>query len=406
MTRFLKVIFAIILILSAATPYTQGKSVAAESFNGRINLEFKPNDTVMDPNKPILYMTKLGSQTLYAVNFTTGEIGTLTLPYPAERLDLFDNKLYITQHKMSHEYRADIRTGAIAEVDTETFSLNSVLDINEDPYDIAVDSNGYVYISPGSDQWGDLRVYSMTEKTEIIQNPNKTSIYYKSFIHFNPATSKVYAMDKESSPTDFEAFEVVDGAIINNHYDSIYHGDYDMEGISRFSHDGLNLYDNSGNVFNLAPYQSGDMVFNFSFGKGYNDYAFSTEQGLTFGASKTRGIDVYEYGTNEYLYALRKDLRVQELHLQNGLLVTINKDGNGQYFIETMNSDTPPSSGLPDTPGVPAASGPIDNLGFTPKDTAIDPLKPVVYLTRPESNTIYSANYETGEIKALALPYP
>jgi glucan-binding YG repeat protein len=405
LNRLSKLFLVFVLLLTVVAPYTQGKSVEAESVNGRINLDFVPNDTVMDPNKPILYMTNLGSETLYAVNVSTGEIKTLSLPYPAERLDLFENKLYVTQHKMSHVNRSETRIGAIAEVNTETFMLNSVLDINEDPYDIAVDSNGYVFVSPGSNQWGNLRVFSMKEKAEITQDKFKTGMYHRSDIRFNHATSKIYSIHKESSPTDIDAYEVVNG-VIQNHYDSIYHGDYDMRGISGFSQDGLNLYDNSGNVFKLTSVQSGDMIFNFTFGKGYNDYAFSTEQKLTFGASKTRGIDVYEYGTNKYLYALRQDLRVQELYLQNGLLVTLNKDGNGQYFIESMSSDTPPSSGLPETPGVPDPAGTIENLGFTPNDTVIDPNKPVVYMTRPESNTIYAANYSTGEIKALALPYP
>ncbi|MBS8265700.1 N-acetylmuramoyl-L-alanine amidase family protein [Mesobacillus boroniphilus] len=406
MTRFLKVLFVFILILSIVTPYTQGKSMAAEPLNGRINLSFTPNDTVMDHNEPILYMTKLGSQTLYSVNFSTGEIKTLILPYPAERLDLFENKLYVTQHKMSHEYSTDNPlSGAIAEVDTQSFTLSNVLDINEDPYDIAVDSNGFVYVSPGSNQWGNLRVYSMTEKAEIAQDPFKTSISHRSDIRYNPATSKIYSLETDSSPADIEAFEVA-GGVIKNHYDSPYHGDYEMEGMAEFSLDGLNLYDVSGNVFNLAPFRSGDMEFNFTFGKRYNDYTFSPEQNLTFAASTTRGIDVYEYGTNEYLYALRKDLHVQELHLQNGLLVTINIDDNGQYFIETMTSDTQPTSGLPEMPGVPDPAGTIDNLGFTPMDTAIDPINPVVYMTRPGSKTIYAANYSTGELKALALPYP
>ncbi|SFB02596.1 MULTISPECIES: N-acetylmuramoyl-L-alanine amidase family protein [unclassified Bacillus (in: firmicutes)] len=245
----------------------------------------------------------------------------------------------------------------------------------------------------------------MKDKTEIIQNSTKTSLYEKSNIFFNAETAKIYAIDTTIMPRDIEAFEVVNG-VIQNHYDSPFHGEYDLGVSGKVTPDGMHYYNASGDVFELAQYQSGDMQYGFTFGKKYNDFEFSVEHQLTFGASSTSGIDVYQYGTNKYLYPLRKDLNVQKFHYQDGKLVMIHKDSNGHYFLETMSADTQPTSGLPDTPGVPDPAGTIDNLGFKPYDTVMDSSKPIVYMTRLGSKTIYAANFVTGEIKALALPYP
>ena len=81
--------------------------------------------------------------------FRSGEIKGLVLPYPAERLALSNHKLYVTQHKMAHEYNTGSRyQGAIAEVDTTNFTATRLIDIDTDPYDIAIDKNGYAFIAP------------------------------------------------------------------------------------------------------------------------------------------------------------------------------------------------------------------------------------------------------------------
>ncbi|MFK9090166.1 YncE family protein [Bacillus salipaludis] len=300
------------------------------------NLGFNPVDTVVDPNKPVIYMTRKESKTIYAANFSTGEVKALALPYPAERLELFNNKLYVTQHEMTHQYDTDEPLiGAIAEVDTQTFNATRLIEIDTDPYDIAIDENGYAYISPGSNQFEDIKAYSLKTGAEV-PNQLNTSIYMSSNLYYNSSTSTVYSITKNLSPRDVDAFQVKNGAILA-HYDSPYHGDYPLEPFAKITPDGQSMYNYSGVVFKLAKTKDGDLSYLFQLGKKYKDYAFSIKDQLTFAAREDGGIDVFTFNTNNYLYTIKRDLTVLKLEYQNGQLVAICSDQNGKYFIETID---------------------------------------------------------------------
>ncbi|MEM5592403.1 hypothetical protein AAHH67_13035 [Niallia circulans] len=71
----------------------------------------------------------------------------------------------MTQHLMKHSYYTEKGLkGAIAEVDAGNFTLLDTFPISTDPWDIAIDQNGYLYITPGSNQWETIKVYSLNSK--------------------------------------------------------------------------------------------------------------------------------------------------------------------------------------------------------------------------------------------------
>ncbi|MFJ8066350.1 triple tyrosine motif-containing protein [Psychrobacillus sp. NPDC096426] len=303
---------------------------------GPVNIGFNPYDTAVDPDKPVVYMTEKGSKTIQAVNYETGVIKTLTLPYPAERLELYNQNLYVTQLKMKHDsYNFGPHEGGIAEVDTEKFTLNSVMHIDEDPYDIAIDQNGFIYITPGSDQHGSIKVYSLVNKTKV---DNEKNIYVSPFsmIYYNKEASKLYTISSKVNPRDIYAYEINNGIIIKQ-YNSPYHGDYRLNPTANISPDGLQVYNHSGVVFDLAEKQPGDMVYKFEFDREYKDFEFSLKDQLTFAVSNSGGIDVYTYNTTNYLYTLKKNRLVEKLHYRNGL-ISIYSDSNNNYFLEFVEN--------------------------------------------------------------------
>jgi glucan-binding YG repeat protein len=334
----LKLLWSVLLLLTTLTlqpgAFFEEKAVNAGAVSVPIHLGFKPEDTVVDPTKPIIYMTELGAKKLYAVNYQTGEVSTLDLPYPAERLELFQQSLYVTQHKLPHNHFNHYGPyyGAIAEVDTVDFRVTGVMDIDADPFDIAIDENGLIYISPGSGQWTEVKVYSLADKTEVVNKPEFGIMREMSTIFYHPHFSRVYWLDQ-----DIYAFDVDHGKILHEYWhDSPYHGDYPLNKTAELSPDGLSMYNTSGLVSQLALDKTKDMYIRFKFARSYNDYEFR-QGAYTFAARTDPGIDVYKYDTDEYLHTIPTDGQVIKLFDQDGLMAVV-KDSSGNYVFKSIDT--------------------------------------------------------------------
>lgn len=342
-TRFFSLLVIILLLVSSIMTSPSIKNVQAAS--APIEIGFNPFDSAIDPNKPVVYLTKLGSKTIYAVNYETSEIKTLDLPNPSEHIEIYKDKLYVTQLKMNHHpYNRSPYTGGIAEVDTQDFSLIGMIDIDIDPYDIAIDNDGYIYVSPGSGQLQSLKVYSSIDKKEVVSSFSP-SIDTQSNLYFDSKDSKLYSLCTLYSPIDIHAFEINKGNIVSS-YDSPYHGDYELSKDAKISPSGL-FYISTGNVFELAPLKSGDMQYVFKLGENYTDYAFNENEKLTFAASNKSGIDVYNGKSNEYLYSIKNDVKVEKLLYNNGLLAIYKNDE--KYYLEFIQNYGPEPLELKDS---------------------------------------------------------
>jgi len=64
-------------------------------------------------------------------------------------------EIFISLLKGEHSpyWGEETQAGAIAIVDAATLTISNVFDIDRDPYDIAVDRSGFIYIAGGSAQW-------------------------------------------------------------------------------------------------------------------------------------------------------------------------------------------------------------------------------------------------------------
>lgn len=296
-----------------------------------INLGFEPLDTVLDPNEPVAYMTQNGSRLIYAVNYETGVVKTLQLPYIAERLTIYNDKLYVTQLKFKHSsYNFGPYNGSVAIVDANKFSFQEMLPVTIDPYDLVVDKDGYLYVTSGSGQHSYIKVYSLADKKEV-ENNSRESSYQSSTITYNPKLSKIYTITSTITPRDIYAHDVNQGVISNN-YDSPYHGDYRLNTEAKISPDNERIY-SASSVFSLAKEQKQDLINKFTFDELYNDFEFSLKDNVTFAASRNGGIHVYSYDTNDFEYILKRKFVVDKLLFKSGLLA-IYSDGQGNHFLE------------------------------------------------------------------------
>ena len=332
MKKWTSILLVVCLLVLSLIPSILFETNKANAQSTAISLGFSPADAVMDPELPVVYLTKLGSKNLTAVNYETGKVKTITLPHPSERVEVYGDYVYATQQKTSRS-RYSIGHGGIAIMKRSDFSLVRVENIPFDPMDIAIDKDGYMYITPGSGQWVDLKVYNLADFTEVKQTVNSaTSLYAGAKIFYSKENSKMYTVDAGGTPMDIDAFEVDHGQIID-HYDSPYHGDYSLEVEANITPDGLHFYSHSGAVFDLAPLKTGDMTYSHSMGEDYYDFAFSLADNLTFAANAYGGIDVFTYNTNEFLYSLKENVVPEKLLYNNGLFV-VYADENNKYYCE------------------------------------------------------------------------
>jgi len=308
-----------------------------------IKLGFKPTDTVMDPNRPVIYMTDIENKRVYSVNYETGEIKFIQLDLKPETLAFANNEVYVSLLKTGHFYWTyDPLQGAIAIINAESFTKTDQFDINQDPYDIQADNQGYIYIASGCNQWSDLGVYSRQTKQPV---SILGAFAAQSFIHLHPNTSKIYSITTASSPRDITAYTYSNG-IHQTTYDSPYHGDYTMNTNMRISPDGKYIFNGSGNIFACSDKQSDDMKYVNKLSSTFTDVAFDLISNLIFSAQETKNINVYNYENFSYLSRLTTEGFVKNLYYKNKQLLAVSALDDNSFIIERINLDNNPLQSL------------------------------------------------------------
>jgi hypothetical protein len=164
-------------------------------------------------------------------------------------------------------------TGAVTRVNLGTQSAN-VMQIPSNStsyhddwgiYDVALDDDGYVYITTKQDQWTQMAV--LNTATEATSRVTDRSIYHRTRILLSPAGTKLYTIDTSSFPRDTERWSISSGTVTYD-FDSQYHGGaYKMGDNGWFSEDGYLLHAHGALLYSIdetASDNSGDMLNNAS----------------------------------------------------------------------------------------------------------------------------------------------
>jgi len=295
----------------------------------KLYLDFQAVETVLHPTKPILYALD-GNKNVVEVNLETKTTKKVALPLAPERLYFANNELYVTLPKNQHSgtWWEDQQEGAFAIIDAETFSLKAVVDISLDPWDIVADSQ-YIYISSGSGQWTYLKVYARQTLLEVAR---VYGIYQQSFLAMHPNGGKVYAITTGLSPRDVETYVFNDGKMVS-HYDSPYHGDYNLNTNMTISPDGQFLFNGSGVIWQAAVGQKFDMTYVTTLYNSYQHIAFYLAKNV-FYTNKGKTIDVYDYTNFQRVKSYPWNQELQKLYVQNNQLITLSKEGV-RYVVQT-----------------------------------------------------------------------
>ncbi len=296
-------------------------------------LDFLPYDSEIDAKEDILYMTDKGKNMIYRNHYKTGKVDELILPYPAENMTLYDGKLYVTQLKQKHTGADKLEKGAIAVIDTKTFKVDRIIHLNQDPFDMAIDKDGFLYVTPGSGEKQKIHIYNLNDgDKEIISSSNYRSLRLRRHIIYNQHLSKLYYPQS----ANLFAIEVEKGELKNSYEWKSGFEQYAW-GVD-ITPDEKYIYTNDGG-YSLASNETEDLIRKVKFDEGYDSFAFSND--YTFGISSKQGIDVYTYGTSDYLYTLYGNKNMIDAFADDGLVSIENIDNKQAvvHYDKSVESD-------------------------------------------------------------------
>lgn len=275
--------------------------------NSLTKLPYYVTDAVMDPEKPVIYMTSKGTKTVYAFNYTTGQTSTVQVDLPPESIDIGrgandSNVVYVSLLKGSHDsmWMEKDQQGAVAVIDKNTFTLKDKFDVNIDPFDIVAGTDGYIYIPSGSGQWTEIQSYDPATKRMV----QAASIRQQSYAKLAPLGNKIYTIDTDVSPRDFNAFNILNGQFTDplypGGYDSPYHGDYPLSTYFDIDPTGSYLFNGSGNIFMTSADQGRDMVYAGKLDAGFSGITFDNDLARVYTLAMDRkAVNIYANGGND-----------------------------------------------------------------------------------------------------------
>ncbi|WP_185959965.1 S-layer homology domain-containing protein [Planococcus soli] len=244
-------------------------------------------DVVKHPEQPVFYILDGLTNSLMSFNYETSEMNSTGLPYRAESLTYAKGKVYVTQHKMNHEYWTGDRKeeGAYAIFDADSLEMVKLWHLAMDPYDIEANNEGQVFISGGSNQHTDL--LSLDSKTGAILS--KQMLYMQAKISLTPNQKNLLVISTGLSPRNISAFPIVDG-LLQLEIRSPYHGDYDLTPDIGLTPDGKYILNGFGNMFSANT-----MKYLGTLDRPFSAFAVDVASGELHTALETNVIQSYHY---------------------------------------------------------------------------------------------------------------
>jgi len=133
-----------------------------------IPIDFTPTDILYHPSKPIVYVTNEFENKVYAVNYETLKVTSITLGNRVKKLAYAQDKLYVSlvNGQRDFSFIESSSPGSVEVIDAKTFIKVDNIPVEVDPLDIAVSDDGYLYVI-GKGTGDGLISYSLATKQRI-----------------------------------------------------------------------------------------------------------------------------------------------------------------------------------------------------------------------------------------------
>jgi hypothetical protein len=369
-----------------------------------ILLTYSVTDSIINPTQPLIYISDMADKKLYEVNYETGSQRAITFDLSPERIKYANGKIYVCLLNGQHDsYWFDSnQKGAFAVIDSVTFTKISQFDIQQDPYDIAADSYGNVYIAGGSGQWTHLASYN--EKTGALISFSQ--IRERSLIDLHPTYNKIYSFQPEGTPA-LTTYNINSSGLVTNEWMGT--SNYLYSNKFKISPDGIFIFNGSGYIFTCNSIKEKDGKFFCNIGNAFTDVAFDLENNRFFTCSNINNsnqINVFGYDYFEKTGTFSTAGVPQNIYFRNDKLIAITLNPSNQYNIEKISDSYI-------KPEVPSNIQPVPNLnvygiklGDDIKDTVYDNTSNKAYSIDEVSNHLLITDLTTRQVvRTILLPY-
>jgi hypothetical protein len=175
-------------IVDTGTPVT-------DAVANRFGIDF--TDIAIDTLHGKFYLSESSTKRVYRADIASGLLEKYyAFEKTPEKMTLSrDSKtLYISVLEKDHDrYWFENQKGYISILDTEAEAVQKTLELNIDPYGIAVSSNGKLFVSGGSGQWTKLQVFDASTGANL--GVMSTQIYELQNIYLDKAGKNLYLTD-------------------------------------------------------------------------------------------------------------------------------------------------------------------------------------------------------------------
>jgi putative cell wall-binding protein len=332
--------------ITVSAEVNQNQDANIVNFSVLDTLDFSPKDTVMDESQPVLYMTDYGRRQVVSYNLETKSKKVVQFQLQPENLCLAGGKLYVALLKGPHNSQNfGEQTGAIGVIDVQSFNTDTpkaeeIFDIDLDPYGVAVDKYGYIYVSSGSGQHTNMNSYNLKTKQKV----SSAYISQLTRIYMNPKFNKIYAGYDILSSYTFS-----NGVLERHEYEDI---DYRVREDFAISPDGKYIFVQDGGVFTCYPETAGDMVHikqlypYYSSAKGI---AFDMDNRVVYEALNNE-IETYDYDnlkdvsniysgeTSDINVSYIPKHQIEKIFYKPGEIITLTKDDKGIAYLEKVKT--------------------------------------------------------------------
>lgn len=270
-------------------------------------------DLVKDPNKPVVYYLDSKSKSLFRLDLTTGDKKVIGLRHPAEKVVEKNGKLFVTQLIQDRSPYNFMKTqkGIINVYAADDLELIKEVNVNIDPYDIAVDDAETLIISSGSDQGNQAEIQTYNWKTS--EKLSFVNVPTQQLIELSPAQNRVYSIQTSHYTGRIVTFSFKDGKLESAPMEPRYFDTMKLRGYTQMTPNGKVMYNGDGTAYALSTVTSEDLAPLGKLATPFTTMTFNEASKKFYLADRTETISVYDNDTLDPTISLRAYGKVDRL---------------------------------------------------------------------------------------------